>query len=104
VKVDHTLDADSRWYTGSGIYRDVKLISTEPVHLKEWGIFCRTSDVSASDARLQADITVMNETGRNANIKVTSTLMYGNEVIGQVTDKISFKSSPEKTVTQAFNE
>jgi len=102
VKVDHTLDADSRWYTGSGIYRDVKLISTEPVHLKEWGIFCRTSDVSASGARLQADITVMNETGRNANIKVTSTLMYGNEVIGQVTDKISFKSSPEKTVTQAF--
>ena len=103
VKVDHTLDADSRWYTGSGIYRDVKLISTEPVHLKEWGIFCRTSDVSASGARLQADITVMNETGHNANIKVTSTLMYGNEVIGQVTDKISFKSSPEKTVTQAFN-
>src|ERR1035437_4387216 len=36
VKVDHSKYGDSRWYTGSGIYRDVKLILTSPLHIKQW--------------------------------------------------------------------
>jgi beta-galactosidase/beta-glucuronidase len=38
VKVDHSKFGDSRWYTGSGIYRDVRLIYTSPVHIKQWGV------------------------------------------------------------------
>jgi beta-galactosidase len=39
VRVDHRLDADSRWYTGSGIYRPVHLIVAEPVHIGLWGVY-----------------------------------------------------------------
>ena len=38
VRVDHSRYADSRWYTGSGIYRDVYLISAPDVHLSQWGV------------------------------------------------------------------
>jgi len=38
VRVDHSADADSRWYTGSGIYRDVWLVTANPVHIAQWGI------------------------------------------------------------------
>lgn len=38
VKVDHSLSADSRWYTGSGIYRPVHLITANPIHLGLWGV------------------------------------------------------------------
>lgn len=38
VKVDHSKYADSRWYTGSGIYRDVWLIKANEKHLPLWGV------------------------------------------------------------------
>ncbi len=38
VRVDHSNDADSRWYTGSGIYRDVHLVYANPVHINLWGV------------------------------------------------------------------
>src|SRR5690606_16895825 len=39
VKVDHSQSADSRWYTGSGIYRDVWLVKADPVHIAQWGVY-----------------------------------------------------------------
>ena len=52
---------------------------------------------------LSADITVVNETGKNINVKVTGTLMYRNEVVGKITRKISFGSSKEVVVNQVFD-
>ena len=43
VRVNHEEDADSRWYTGSGIYRDVKLVTAEQTHFDLWGIHYTTS-------------------------------------------------------------
>ena len=40
VRVDHSAFADSRWYTGSGIYRHVRLHITNPVHIAHWGHLC----------------------------------------------------------------
>lgn len=37
VRVDHSREADSRWYTGSGIYRPVWLITAPDLHLALWG-------------------------------------------------------------------
>lgn len=37
VRVDHSRIADSRWYTGSGIYRDVYFVKSPVVHLRQWG-------------------------------------------------------------------
>ncbi|RFZ84396.1 DUF4982 domain-containing protein [Mucilaginibacter terrenus] len=37
VRANHSKFADSRWYTGSGIYRNVYLIATNPVHVGLWG-------------------------------------------------------------------
>ena len=39
VRVDHSRSADSRWYTGSGIYRDVWFVEANPVHLDKLGVF-----------------------------------------------------------------
>lgn len=38
VRVDHSKYADSRWYTGSGIYRDVYLVSSGDIHFAQWGV------------------------------------------------------------------
>lgn len=39
VRVDHSKYADSRWYTGSGIYRNVWLVYANPLHIAQWGVF-----------------------------------------------------------------
>ena len=103
VKVDHSLYGDSRWYTGSGIYRNVSLITEEPVHIKQWGIYTRTSGVTSSKAHLSADISVVNETNHNVNVKVISTLKYGNETIARATGKVTLGSKEEKVVNQLFD-
>jgi len=98
VKVDHSQFGDSRWYTGSGIYRDVKLITTEPVHIKQWGVYYRTPEVTPSKATLSAEIRLVNETGRPAKVKVISNLVYGEAIVGTATQKVAFKTSGENTI------
>ncbi|HEX8314681.1 MAG TPA: glycoside hydrolase family 2 TIM barrel-domain containing protein, partial [Flavisolibacter sp.] len=50
VKVDNQKQPNSRWYSGSGIYRDVRLEKTNPVHIDNWGTFVTTPVVTAKEA------------------------------------------------------
>lgn len=45
VKVDHTRQADSRWYTGSGIYRDVYMVSSGEIHFEPWALGWKARDI-----------------------------------------------------------
>ena len=60
VRVDHSHYADSRWYTGSGIYRDVKMIVTDRLHIPVWGTFVTTPVVTDKYAKVNNQITVRN--------------------------------------------
>ena len=42
VRADNSGQPASRWYTGAGIYRHVRLVTTEPVHFVNWGTFITT--------------------------------------------------------------
>ncbi|MCD8014815.1 MAG: DUF4982 domain-containing protein [Lachnospiraceae bacterium] len=55
VQVTHTDLADSRWFTGSGIYRKVWLLAEEPVHPALHGIFFRTVSVESSGQENSAE-------------------------------------------------
>ena len=58
VKVDHSRYADSRWYTGSGIYRDVWLISAENSHLAPWGVGFELKELKDNTAEVVVDVEV----------------------------------------------
>jgi len=70
VRVDHSQYGDARWYTGSGIYRNVRLLMTDPVHIKHWGISVTTPVVSANMAQVQAKVTTRNDTDAEAQVTV----------------------------------
>ncbi len=65
VRVDHSRFADSRWYTGSGIYRNVRLSITDPLHLAHWGTFVTTPVVKADFATVHVETVVGNSSGRS---------------------------------------
>jgi beta-galactosidase len=74
VRVDHSVIADSRWYTGSGIYRHVWLTTTDPVHVAQWGTFVRTPVVTDGEALVSVEASVVNESKSAAGIRVVTVL------------------------------
>jgi beta-galactosidase len=64
VRVDHSRFADSRWYTGSGIYRHVRLCVTDRLRIAHWGTYITTPSVTADAATVQIETTVQNGSDR----------------------------------------
>ncbi|HEY9502102.1 MAG TPA: glycoside hydrolase family 2 TIM barrel-domain containing protein, partial [Pyrinomonadaceae bacterium] len=52
VKVDNSQQPNSRWYSGSGIYRNVWLTTTDRLFVDHWGTFVTTPEVSTAQARV----------------------------------------------------
>ena len=72
VRVARTEVADSRWYPGSGIYRHVKLVVTEPLHFARHGIFVRVPRVTEERADITAEMKVVNRSNKPAEIRIES--------------------------------
>jgi beta-galactosidase len=51
---------NSRWYSGSGIYRGVRLVVTDPVHVVQWGVYVTTPEVARDAATVSLKISVVN--------------------------------------------
>lgn len=75
VKVDNSLQPDSRWYSGSGIYRDVKLVTINKIAIAESGIFVTTPVVSKNKATVLVQYNVSN-TGNQKEIVNLYTDVY----------------------------
>lgn len=73
---------NSRWYTGSGIYRHVWLKATESVHVKTWGTSITTPEVSERMAVVEVKTTVLNSSKENKNLQIVIRIFdrSGNEV------------------------
>ncbi len=64
VRVDHSRFADSRWYTGSGIYRHVRLRITDRFCIGHWGTAITTPQVQEASAVVQVETTLHNGSGQ----------------------------------------
>ncbi|WP_282036501.1 glycoside hydrolase family 2 TIM barrel-domain containing protein [Saccharicrinis aurantiacus] len=70
VKVDRTRIADSRWYTGSGIYRNVQLIRKSDINIPIWGAFVSTPQVSKQKAIVNIAYKVVNHQKNSTKLEV----------------------------------
>jgi beta-galactosidase len=74
--------ANSRWYSGSGIYRHVWLTSVEPVHVAQWGTNITTTFVNSDSARISVRTKVNNHTAGDLKVKIINRVLNlkGEEV------------------------
>ncbi|MCR5181282.1 MAG: beta galactosidase jelly roll domain-containing protein [Bacteroidaceae bacterium] len=61
VRVDHSRQNDSRWYTGSGIYRPVWLVSAPQTHIALWGTSWQIQSLNDKKAVVQVKVDIENE-------------------------------------------
>ena len=73
VKVDNSVQPNSRWYSGSGIYRNVWLVTTAKTAIDHWGTYITTPEVSAQSAKVNLKIKVKTDGGA-ANITVKTAI------------------------------
>src|ERR1035437_5548509 len=62
----------SRWYPGGGIYRNLWLVKTRPVHVGHWGTQLTTPAVSREQATVNLKVTLDNDARQNANVSVAT--------------------------------
>ncbi len=77
VRVDHSLSADSRWYTGSGIYRDVWLVYANPIHIAQWGQYAY-SEVKGNKGILHVVVEVENGSKASGTVTIVNELYDSN--------------------------
>ncbi len=103
VRVDHSKYGDSRWYTGSGIYRNVNLIVTSPVHVKQWGVYAAPKNVTAEKADLDIEVSIINESSEKKEVKVSDYLIFVSDTVSKKTENLAIESGSAVTIKQQMN-
>ena len=76
--------ASARWYPGGGLYRNVWLTKTNPVHIAQWGTFVTTTNVSQNSATVHFEISIDNTLNRSIEVSATTQIFLlaadGNKI------------------------
>ena len=93
----------SRWYSGSGIYRDVKLVITDPVHVALNGTYVTTPNLknsNGSDGTVNVAVEVQNDGTGAANVTVRNTIFEKNktEAVASAETAVTVREGASVTV------
>jgi beta-galactosidase len=75
VRCDTSEQPASRWYSGAGIYRHVRLVIVNSIHIEPDGLFVSTPEVSREKATVQVETEVTNGSGAPREITLQTTLI-----------------------------
>ena len=75
VRVDDSEQPDSRWYSGSGIYRHVRVVVTEPIRVAPWGVFVSSPEVSTESAKVSIKTDVQNDASETGEFAIRTILL-----------------------------
>lgn len=89
----------ARWYPGAGIYRNVWLTKTDPVHVGQWGTYVTAKDVTKKSVTIDIRITVDNDHKTNTNVSITTRIYELDARDNKTAKAIGNFSSAAATIT-----
>ncbi|MBN2012116.1 DUF4982 domain-containing protein [candidate division KSB1 bacterium] len=103
VRVDNSQQLNCRWYSGSGIYRHVWLLVTDPVHIGQWGAVITTPDIGQEKATVQIKTPIKNETASPHTFVLSAQLtdMYSKNA-GSNDVQVELSANSEQEVVQTI--
>lgn len=103
VKVDHREFADSRWYTGSGIYRNVYLLKQNRLHIATWGVAFTTPQVTDQEAKGHVRVNLENDYASKAATEMDVTLLdESGKVVAQEKEEVMLSGNKQQEIQTAF--
>lgn len=103
VRVDHSKSADSRWYTGSGIYRDVWVVYANPVHIAQWGVYAYP-EVSKNKGILNVEVDVENGSAAKTSLTVVNELIANDgKTVAKSTNKVVIAANQSGKIATKIN-
>lgn len=75
VRVDNSKQPNSRWYSGSGIYRNVRLVTTNALHVDLWGTYVTTPTVTKDNAEIKIETNIKNSSDLSQTFDLYSILI-----------------------------
>ncbi|MFA9187349.1 glycoside hydrolase family 2 TIM barrel-domain containing protein [Flavobacterium magnesitis] len=100
VKVNNSKQPNSRWYSGSGIFRNVWLETTDKLHVAQWGTYITTPKVSAEKATVEIEIRIKNQYAASKKATVTTTIFKEDTKVTSVTQDITIGGNSNQTIKQ----
>jgi len=92
IRVDNPNNS-ARWYSGAGIYRNVWLTKTNPVHVGQWGTFVTMSNVSGDSAAINLAVTIDNDSKTETKVEAV-TIIYALDANGNKSGNAVASFSP----------
>lgn len=103
VRVDNSKQPNSRWYSGSGINRNVWLVTTNKVHIGHWGTYVSTPEVNDQRATVSMQTTVVNGDVSSKNITLKTTIFNDQgKVVAEKSISGNIESDSSKTFSQTL--
>lgn len=100
VLADNAVEKNSRWYSGSGIYRNVNLMVGDRIHIPADGVKITTPSVDESASVVEIRTKVKNLSRIKDKIMVESTILYQGSVTAQDRSHVTMYAQEEEEVVQ----
>lgn len=101
VKVDNSQQPNSRWYSGSGIYRNVWLVSTNKIAVAHWGTYITTPEITAKSAKILIHTKIQNGSSKGENVKViTSLIDVKGKTVGKTETMVQVSALKVEEISQ----
>ena len=101
IRVDNQ-DNSSRWYPGSGIYRNVWLTYTNPIHVSHWGTYITTPVITENLAEVQVKTLINNSESYSAGLELSTVILdsNGDVLAKEAVDNISIDAEQQTEIVQ----
>ena len=103
VKVDNSQQPNSRWYSGSGIYRHVRLVKTKQIHFAHWSIFNYTKSISDNKAVVVVEAAINNNGSAKNGVIKHQVLDANNKVVAEVSKELTLDNNAKQTQEITIN-
>ncbi|WP_017446843.1 glycoside hydrolase family 2 TIM barrel-domain containing protein [Gayadomonas joobiniege] len=104
IYVDRTRYVDSRWYTGSGIYRNVKLLVNNKIHMPVWSTRITTVDANPKSSQIRLEQAVVNDSDLTQAVKFETTILDAQgQTLATKNTVVDIVAGDERVVEQDFN-
>lgn len=109
IRLDNPAES-SRWYPGAGLYRNVWLVKTSPIHVTQWGTYIRNVSATPQEAVMEMSVRAENHQKKEACVSIRTSvyqlgkdgLPIGEEVARFQNEKIIIRSGSKNTMVARF--